>query len=54
MPTLGAVIIADNTADAGDSYAEFFEYIKRESSGYTSITLPFDKGLEMVVYDPKR
>lgn len=61
MPTLkilepklkaGAVLLADNTLSSADGYAEPLNYIRMEGSPYTDMTLPFQDGLEMVVYSP--
>ncbi|RVD81866.1 uncharacterized protein DFL_009713 [Arthrobotrys flagrans] len=49
----GSVVIADNTIGSAPSYKEFFDYIRAPDSGFTNITLPYHKGLEMSVYSPK-
>ncbi|KAF3166264.1 hypothetical protein TWF788_000518 [Orbilia oligospora] len=49
----GSVVIADNTVGSAPEYQEFFDYIRAPDSGFTNITLPYHKGLEMSVYSPK-
>ncbi|KAK6506814.1 hypothetical protein TWF481_005274 [Arthrobotrys musiformis] len=49
----GSVVIADNTVGSAADYQEFFDYIRAPDSGFTNITLPYHKGLEMSVYSPK-
>ncbi|KAJ5354626.1 hypothetical protein N7541_005670 [Penicillium brevicompactum] len=46
----GAVIIADNTIMAGDKYAELFAYVDAEGSGFRRVTLPYNGGMDMIVY----
>lgn len=48
----GAIILADNTITAADGYKELFEYINRPNSGFTTTTLPYSGGFEMIVYHP--
>jgi predicted O-methyltransferase YrrM len=45
----GAVVVADNTGLFRHSYRHFFEYVNDPKNGLSSMTLPFDGGLEMVV-----
>ena len=45
----GAVIVADNTTRVRHTYAAFFDYVNDPANGLTTMTLPFDGGLEMVV-----
>ncbi|KAK6534840.1 hypothetical protein TWF281_006139 [Arthrobotrys megalospora] len=49
----GSVVIADNTIGSAAEYKELFDYIRAPDSGFTNITLPYHKGLEMSVYSPK-
>jgi predicted O-methyltransferase YrrM len=44
---LGAVVIADNTAQYRSEYAEYFAFL--EANGFRTVTLPFKGGLEMSV-----
>jgi predicted O-methyltransferase YrrM len=44
----GAVIVADNTATFREAYADYFDYIT-EANGFSTMTLPFDGGLEFTV-----
>ncbi|KAJ5344080.1 hypothetical protein MYU51_012101 [Penicillium brevicompactum] len=46
----GAVIIADNTIMAGDKYTELFAYVDAEGSGFRRVTLPYNGGMDMIVY----
>jgi predicted O-methyltransferase YrrM len=45
----GAVIVADNTERVRHTYAAFFEYVEDPKNGLSTMTLPFEGGLEMVV-----
>ena len=49
----GAVILADHTVTAAESYKEYLEYVRGPESGFLTTTLPFKGGLEMSVYLPK-
>lgn len=46
----GAVIIADNTIMAGDRYQELFAYVDAEGSGFRRVTMPYQGGMDMIVY----
>ncbi|KAL1889093.1 hypothetical protein Sste5346_009158 [Sporothrix stenoceras] len=48
----GALIIADNTVAAKDSYKEFLDYVRAPGSGFIDTTVPFTGGLEVMVYAP--
>jgi predicted O-methyltransferase YrrM len=45
----GAVVIIDNTIGSAKGYADLLAHLRSPNSGYTSITLPYSKGLEMCV-----
>ena len=45
----GAVIIADNTTQFRDSYADYFDYINDPANKFRTTTLPFEGGLEFTV-----
>lgn len=45
----GAVVVADNTSQFRHSYRHFFEFVADPVNRLTTLTLPFDGGLEMVV-----
>jgi predicted O-methyltransferase YrrM len=46
----GAVVVADNTGDMfRHSYRHFFEYVNDPRNGLSTMTLPFNGGLELVV-----
>lgn len=45
----GSVIVADNTERVRHAYAAFFEFVEDPANGLTTMTLPFDGGLELVV-----
>ena len=46
----GAVIICDNSIASAHRYKDLQAYMRAEGSGYTNMTLPFSKGLEMSVW----
>jgi predicted O-methyltransferase YrrM len=46
---IGATVITDNSIDRRPAYADLFAFIEDPANGFTSITLPFDGGLEMSV-----
>ncbi|PYI02294.1 S-adenosyl-L-methionine-dependent methyltransferase [Aspergillus sclerotiicarbonarius CBS 121057] len=46
----GAIIMTDNTLKAGAGYEDLFAYIDAEGSGFRRITLPYEGGLDMIVY----
>jgi predicted O-methyltransferase YrrM len=45
----GAVIITDNTAQFPDAYRDFFEFVNDPANGLSTMTLPFEGGLEFTV-----
>jgi predicted O-methyltransferase YrrM len=45
----GAVVIADNTAQFPDAYADYFEFINEPANRFRTMTLPFEGGLEFTV-----
>jgi len=45
----GAIILADNSAQSRDGYAQYFEYIADPRNRLRTLTLPFAGGLEMTV-----
>jgi predicted O-methyltransferase YrrM len=45
----GAVVITDNTGKRRPEYGDLFSYLERAANGFTTMTLPFDGGLEMSV-----
>jgi predicted O-methyltransferase YrrM len=44
----GAVIVCDNTTLYREAYRDYFNYLT-ESNGFSTMTLPFDGGLEFTV-----
>jgi predicted O-methyltransferase YrrM len=44
----GAVVICDNTTTYRDAYRDYFDYVT-PPNGFTTMTLPFEGGLEMSV-----
>ncbi|KAJ4165473.1 hypothetical protein LMH87_007105 [Akanthomyces muscarius] len=48
----GAIVIADNTS-VSEGYDEMLTYMRNPDSGFITMTLPFNKGLEFCVYLPK-
>ena len=46
----GAIVVADNTGERfRHSYRHFFEYVNDPTNGLSTMTLPFQGGLELVV-----
>jgi predicted O-methyltransferase YrrM len=45
----GAIVIADNTDTYRIAYGEYFDYLGNPANGFSTMTLPFDGGLEMSV-----
>jgi predicted O-methyltransferase YrrM len=45
----GGVVVADNTESFRESYRFFFDYVADPKNRLSTMTLPFDGGLEMVV-----
>jgi len=46
----GAIVVADNTGERfRHSYRHFFEYVNDPANGLSTMTLPFQGGLELVV-----
>ena len=50
----GCVLVADNSIKSAKGYQEFFDYINAPRSSYTTLTIPYQDGLEMTVYRPNR
>lgn len=44
----GAVVVCDNTTTYREAYRDYFEYVT-EANGFSTMTLPFDGGLEFTV-----
>ena len=42
--------MADNTLKANAGYEELFAYVDAPNSGFRRVTLPYDGGLDMIVY----
>jgi len=45
----GAVVICDNTQQFRDAYDEYFAFVNDSRNGLSTLTLPFDGGLEFSV-----
>jgi predicted O-methyltransferase YrrM len=45
----GAVIIADNTTMFRSAYGDYFDYLTDPKNGFSTMTLPFEGGLEFSV-----
>lgn len=45
----GATVVVDNTAQFRHAYRHFFEFVADPKNGFTTLTLPFEGGLEVVV-----
>lgn len=50
----GAVVICDNTVQARAGYDDYFGFINDPANGFTTLTLPFEGGLEMSVLSQPR
>lgn len=46
---LGAVIIIDNSISSAAQYADLLTYLRTPEHGFTSVTIPYSNGLEMVM-----
>jgi predicted O-methyltransferase YrrM len=49
----GAVVIADNTTQFRDAYADYFAFIADPRNGLRTMTLPFEGGLEFTVRESR-
>jgi predicted O-methyltransferase YrrM len=51
LPALraGAIVVADNTAQFRESYADYFALVNDPKSGLRTLTLPYEGGLELTV-----
>lgn len=47
----GAVVIVDNTI-GNERYRDLLEYLRDPGSGFSSLTVPYNQGLEICVYLP--
>ena len=45
----GATVIADNSISYREGYSDYFKFIQDPQHGYSTLTLPFDGGLEYTV-----
>ena len=45
----GGVVISDNTTQFRDAYRDYFEFINDPANHLSTITLPFEGGLEFTV-----
>lgn len=45
----GAIVVADNTAQFRDAYADYFAFLHDPRNGFTTATLPFEGGFELSV-----
>ncbi|RXK37426.1 O-methyltransferase [Tremella mesenterica] len=46
----GSTVLIDNTIGAASGYKDLLTYLRAPGSGFTNLTLPYNKGLEMCVY----
>lgn len=46
----GAVVVCDNTQIQRSDYADYLAFVRDPARGFTSMTLPFDGGLEFSVF----
>ena len=42
-------MIADNVSQFAEAYTDYFDYIRKAPGCFTTMTLPFEGGLEMSV-----
>jgi predicted O-methyltransferase YrrM len=49
----GGIVIVDNSIASAKRYADLLGFLRNPSNGFTNLTLPYSKGLEMSVYLPK-
>ena len=47
--TVGTIVVTDNTTARRREYAELFDYLRDPAHGFSTMTLPFDGGLEMSI-----
>lgn len=47
----GTVVLTDNVISAAKGYAELLAYIRDPTNGFQTMTLPFEGGFEMSVYN---
>jgi len=45
----GAVVILDNSISSATRYAELLAHLRSPANGYTNLTIPYSKGLEMSI-----
>jgi predicted O-methyltransferase YrrM len=45
----GAIVMADNTTQFRDAYADYFAFVNDPKNGLRTLTLPFEGGLELTV-----
>jgi hypothetical protein len=45
----GAIVVTDNIARRRSDYREFLAYVSDPANGFSTMTLPFEGGLEMSV-----
>ncbi|KAH8901953.1 S-adenosyl-L-methionine-dependent methyltransferase [Coniochaeta sp. PMI_546] len=45
----GAVVLVDNSISSASRYADLLAHLRSAANGYTNLTLPYSKGLEMSV-----
>lgn len=50
----GAVVVCDNTQVQRSDYADYLAFVRDPARGFTSMTLPFNGGLEFSVFTGRR
>jgi predicted O-methyltransferase YrrM len=45
----GAIVVCDNTAQFPEAYTEYFAFLHARENGFSTMTLPFEGGLELSV-----
>jgi len=48
----GSVVVTDNTISSKQGYESFLRFLHDPKNGFRTLTLPFDGGLELSMYDP--
>ncbi|KAJ0116832.1 hypothetical protein J7T55_009983 [Diaporthe amygdali] len=50
----GAVVIVDNTISGEQRYKELLQHLRDPESGFSNLTVPYQNGLDVSVYHPKK
>jgi hypothetical protein len=50
----GGIVITDNPIASAERYADLLGFMRDPANGFSNLTLPYSKGLEMSVYLPSK